>query len=111
MKSLLDPVGNWAALAKAANYSVDGLAKRLGITVRRLEKFCLRRTGMTPHQRLTEMRQAKAWALVTEEKKRVKDVSDELGYSRACHFSRDFRRFYGISPSEARNSSGHRAQS
>jgi len=111
MKSLLDRVGNWAVLAKATNYSVERLAKRLGITVRRLEKFCLRRTGMTPHQRLTEMRQAKAWALVTEKRKRVKDASEELGYSRACHFSRDFRHFYGISPSEARNSSGHRAHS
>jgi transcriptional regulator GlxA family with amidase domain len=111
MKSLLYRVRNWAALAKAANYSVEGLAKRLGITVRRLEKFCRRRTGMTPHQRLAEMRQTKAWALVTAKKKRVKDVSEELGYSRACPFSRDFRHFYGISPSKARNSSGHRAHS
>jgi transcriptional regulator GlxA family with amidase domain len=111
MKSLLDRVGNWPVLAKAANYRVAVLAKRLGITVRRLEKFCLRRTGITPHQRLTEMRQARAWALVTAKKKRVKDASGELGYSRACHFSRDFRHFYGMSPSEARNSSGHSAHS
>jgi AraC-like DNA-binding protein len=107
MKSLLDRVGNWAVLAKAANYSVERLAKRLGITVRRLEKFCLRRTGMTPHQRLTEMRQAKAWALVTAKKKRVKEVASELGYKQVSHFSREFKRFYGIAPSEAPNSSGH----
>jgi AraC-like DNA-binding protein len=111
MKSLLDRVGNWAVLAKAANYSVEGLAKRLGITVRRLEQFCVRRTGMTPHQRLTEMRQTRAWTLVTEKKKRVKEVASELGYKQVSHFSREFKRFYGIAPSDAPNLSSHPAHS
>jgi AraC-like DNA-binding protein len=103
-RSRLERVKNWAELAKAANYNVERLAEECGVSVRQLENFFRRKTGLSPHEWLTQARQMEALGMV-HQGKRIKDVAEELGYTRATNFSRDFRHFHGIPPTLARKAS------
>ena len=53
----------------------------------------------TPLERLTELRIARAAALLREGELQVSEVSEAVGYSYLSGFSRAFKRAYGLSPS------------
>jgi AraC-like DNA-binding protein len=97
IKSRLDQVGDWAELAKAANYSVKVLAGKCGVSRRQLHRVISKRTKMPPHRWLTELRQMQALTLL---KGGVppKAVASQLGYDRLSTFSHEFKMFYGVAP-------------
>ena len=53
----------------------------------------------TPLERLTELRIARAAALLREGELQVSEVAEAVGYSYLSGFSRAFKRVYGMSPS------------
>jgi AraC-like DNA-binding protein len=97
MKSRLCQITNWAELARAAKYRASELAKNSGVSTRELERFFLARTGRHPHEWLNELRQAQGRLLI-DRGNGVKETAFELGYKHPAHFTRDFKRFYGMSP-------------
>jgi AraC-like DNA-binding protein len=99
MWSRLSLVTNWTELAEVAGYSAKRLAGECGVSLRQLERFFPRVTGMTPQRWLNVLRQKKAVELIASGKS-IKEVSYVLGYKQSSHFSRDFKRFYGVAPSE-----------
>jgi AraC-like DNA-binding protein len=58
-----------------------------------------RRFGRTtPYRFITKLKMNQAAALLLDQRMMVKEVADALGFADAFHFSRTFKRVYGISP-------------
>lgn len=97
MQGYLSRIRNWDELAVDADYCVNGLAKLTGRSVRQLERFFLKSTGLSPHEYLRQLRMRRAVELL-KDCSQVKEVAMLLRYKQVGHFSRDFRRAFGVSP-------------
>jgi transcriptional regulator GlxA family with amidase domain len=73
------------------------MAKALGVTLRFLERFFRTRFGTGPHDWMVRVRMRHAASLITEGVP-VEAVSLEVGYKQLSHFSREFKRFFGVPP-------------
>ena len=60
-------------------------------------------TGETPVQYLKKIRLLKAKGLLVFEGKRVDEAAYEVGYASPSQFSREFKRYFQVSPSEAQS--------
>jgi len=105
MRSRLNRIGDWAARAWQAGYKVNKLAEGCGVSARQLRRFVAETEGRSVREWLNEMRQKQGFLKLTDavktKPKTIKEVASDLGYSQSCHFSRDFKRFYGMPPSRA----------
>jgi transcriptional regulator GlxA family with amidase domain len=99
MRSRLNRITDWAERARAAKYRAEKLAVICGVSSRQLRRFIHGRMGCSPHKWLNELRQTRAALYLLDGPRSIKEVSYELGYSQACHLSRDFKRFHGVPPS------------
>ena len=99
MKSRLNRIKNWGELAEGSNYSPKALARRCGVSLRHLQRFFKATRSQLPRQWLNEYRQRKARELMGAGAL-VKEVAAQLGYKHAAHFSREFKRYYGMSPAK-----------
>jgi len=97
MQSRLDLVSDWERRARASGYSASKMAKALGVTLRFLERFFRTRFGTGPHDWMVRTRMRHAAGLLSEGIS-VKAVSLEVGYKQLSHFSREFKRFFGVPP-------------
>src|SRR5208282_2235988 len=77
------------------------LADKCRVTPRHLERYFHKTTGLTVQQLMNRERQMRALLFLLDGKS-VKDASRLLGYTGASHFSRDFKRYYGLPPSRLR---------
>ena len=98
MNSRLDRIKNWAELAHTASYCGTTLAKKVGVSLRQLERFILEAKGKCPRQWLLGLRIERALELIREGST-VKEAADKLGYKQRSHFSSDFKKHYGFAPS------------
>ncbi len=105
MKCRLMLIDNWPELAHKVRYQVVELAAICMISVRELERFTIWRFGATPCEMLTHFRMVRALLLLRDTRLSVKEVAREIFYEEASCFSREFKRFHGISPSGVRNGS------
>ncbi|MBQ4556971.1 MAG: helix-turn-helix transcriptional regulator [Clostridia bacterium] len=64
-----------------------------------LRKLFAKKYDTTPFKMLTDIRMKKAY-LLTKEKRPVKEIALEVGYSAVCQFSRAYKKYYGVPPSE-----------
>lgn len=99
MKGCLNEINNWSELAQATDYSVHALSRQCQVSVRQLERFFRKRTGQSPHCWLNRLRQERALRLLVGGSL-VKEAAFGLGYKSVAHFSREFKRQYGVSPSQ-----------
>lgn len=60
-------------------------------------------TGLPPHAFLISCRLSSALQLITTTDISITDLAAQFKFSSSQHFAAHFRRFYGITPSEARN--------
>lgn len=95
----------WLILARSSHYNARMLAEMCGVTLRQLERYFEGDLGRSPQDWLNEQRMVAARYLLAEIPL-VKTVGIKLGYKRLSHFSRDFKRCYGITPSRFRYWSG-----
>jgi len=102
MNSRLYEITNWLELAHAANYNSRELAKQCRVSVRQLQRFVLSTTGKSPQRWLNDLRLKKASSLI-ENGQTVKETAHELKYKQRSHFSREFKRYYGVTPSSVQN--------
>lgn len=94
-------------LTRAVNYiethfedawNIEDCAKHAGVSRRQVERLFRVHLGTTPLGYVNEMRLQRARALLAETDMSVIEVSAAAGFETASHFSRRFRKKFGISP-------------
>jgi AraC-like DNA-binding protein len=76
------------------------LAEELHISLRTLERGLATTLACTPSQLIVAMKMREARRLLLSGRFRVNEVASRLGFSSPYHFSRRFKEFYGVAPSE-----------
>ena len=82
--------------------SVENLARSMGLSTSRFAHLFSLHTGVTPARFIRETKLRKAARLLATTRVFVKDVARRAGFYDISHFVRDFRRCYGLSPSDFR---------
>ena len=78
------------------------IAARLGISTRQLERLFRDHLQTTPRQHYVEMRLERARALLLQTEMSVTEVAVASGFESAGHFSRVYRRAFGVTPRDQR---------
>ena len=76
------------------------LASQLSVSLRTLERGVAGELGCTPRQLILAMKMREARRLLFSGQYRVNEVATRLGFATASHFSRSFRTFYRVPPSQ-----------
>lgn len=79
-------------------FSIDDCADHVGVSRRQIERLFQKNLGMTPLQYLNGLRLQHGRALLAETDMSVLDVAIACGYGSSSHFSKSFRKKFGISP-------------
>jgi AraC-like DNA-binding protein len=99
----LDPLKSYLALHVTPDGPppIECVARAARCSVRTVQRR-LREAGLTYTGLLDEVRLEIAAVMLREAGKRVRDIAFDLGYSDQANFTRAFRRWAGVSPSEFR---------
>lgn len=81
--------------------SVEELARECAMGVSSFHKAFKGVTGESPVQYLKKIRLLKAKGLIVFEGKQVSEAAYEVGYTSPSQFSREFKRYFRVPPSEA----------
>jgi AraC family transcriptional regulator of arabinose operon len=84
--------------------TITDLAEKAGLSPSRFAHVFRREVGVSPGRYLHEVRMQRARALLESSFKTVTEVMEQVGCRDASHFTRDFRRYHGCSPTECRGS-------
>src|SRR6185503_11947393 len=98
MQSRLDRIDDWEQRAEASGYCACKMAEQLGVTRRFLQIYFQYRFGTAPREWMLCVRMTRAAGLLTGGVA-VKVVSVHAAYKQVSHFSREFKRFFGVCPS------------
>lgn len=88
----------------AADWSVSGLAKRVGMGRSNFAACFMDRVGRTPMAVITERRMHCAAHLLQQGELKIAEVSARVGYRSEAAFSRRFTRYFGMAPGQMRRS-------
>ncbi|TBL70283.1 helix-turn-helix domain-containing protein [Paenibacillus thalictri] len=88
------------------NITIEEMAQTLGLNRKYLASLFKAAMGMPPQHYLGELRLSKACGLLTDTSLSIKEIAYSVGYTGQLHFTRMFKKMYGISPSQYRDS-GH----
>lgn len=86
--------------------SVQQLAQHVNISRTQLYLNIKRLTEQTPSQFVLNIKMAQARKMILNTNMTSSEISYKLGYCNPNHFSRQFKEFYGASPSEFRKKEG-----
>ena len=109
MKSRLDCVVDWACEAKQAGYCVATLADRCRVTERQLRRYFNVKFGIPPHLWLVRERLRPMEKLLLKGAL-IKEVAQEAGFTHQENFSRTFKQYNQVSPTEFRTGRSHNPQ-
>ena len=104
MKSRLHQIQNWPERARKARWRAATLAKNCDFSLRALQRFFIKKIGRSPKAWLFEQRQEYAIEM-WRNNSQIKGLATDLGYMHHCHFSRDFKKHWGIPPTQIDQSS------
>ncbi|MEF3304625.1 helix-turn-helix domain-containing protein [Paenibacillus sp. GYB003] len=93
------------ALAQADD-SIARIAQQLHISRSQLTKTFAKVYGISPRRYVSELVASRAKHLLVTTSMSVEQISHELGFRSLSHFSRQFRRWTGMSPNRYRPKSG-----
>lgn len=85
-----------------AGLTQAGVARQMGVTAAYLSAVFKKAMGVSMTQYLAAIRLERARELLAEEGVEVFRAAELVGYSDEYYFSRCFKKYYGISPSQAR---------
>ena len=88
-----------------AELSIQQLAQHVSISRTQLYLNIKRLTGYTPSQFMLNIKMKEAKKLIQNTDMTSSEISYKLGYCNPNHFSRQFKEYYGSSPSEFRKQS------
>ncbi|MFD0960563.1 AraC family transcriptional regulator [Paenibacillus chungangensis] len=84
--------------------SISELAKQLNLSRSQLSKIFSKVYGLSPRQYLSRRKWNNAKELLTTTNLTVYSIAEQLGFRSVNHFSRQFRRWVGVSPNQYRRS-------
>lgn len=84
--------------------SIQQIAKELGIGRNQCTRLFSKIHGMSPRQYITSQRLLKAKELLVQTTQSIEGIAYDLGFSSLSHFSRQFKRWTGVSPFKYRPS-------
>ena len=99
MSNRLNRINDWSDQARQAKWRVEVLAKNCRVSLRTLERYFHEHMSATPHHWLSEDRQRRAREFLLDGLT-VKETAVHLGYNNPHHFSREFKKHVGHSPSQ-----------
>jgi AraC family transcriptional regulator len=85
-----------------SNIRLDILAREVGVSAFHFSRLFKQSTGSSPHQYLLHRRLDRAKTLLRQRAMSLADVSTSTGFADQSHFTKVFRRFTGVTPSEYR---------
>lgn len=86
------------------NISIEEIASVCGINRSYFGKIFKKALGRSPQEFLMNYRMLKATELLKLTSLSISEIGSAVGYENQLHFSRAFKRIYGVSPREWRNS-------
>ncbi|MEP6903605.1 MAG: AraC family transcriptional regulator [Actinomycetota bacterium] len=84
------------------NLSLTQVAEIVGMSPYHFSRALKKSTGYAPHAYVVHQRLERAKQLLTETKKPIIEIAAAVGYVNHCHFSTQFHKLVGISPSAYR---------
>ena len=78
--------------------SINDVAKNAHVTPNYLSSVFQKEEGMSTKSYLIKVRMEKALVLLKTKQFKIKEITKMVGYSNQLHFSNEFRRYYGKSP-------------
>lgn len=90
----------------AANLDVESLARQAHMSTSAFHRAFKDVTSDSPLQYLKKIRLTKARDLILQHRMKAYLAADEVGYESASQFSREFKRYFGYSPSEVKRDLG-----
>ncbi|SDC16025.1 AraC-type DNA-binding protein [Paenibacillus sp. UNCCL117] len=91
----------WLTLQYYQPISIEEMAKSLGYHRTHLSKMFKQHTGLSPMQYLLKVRMERA-KLLLQESLTVEQVASSIGFADPLYFSKQFKKCYGLTPSEYR---------
>ncbi|TXK75895.1 helix-turn-helix domain-containing protein [Paenibacillus sp. N3.4] len=88
------------SLSLCEEASVAGIAKELNLSRSQCSKLFSKVYGLSPRQYVSQQKLKLAKELLVTTHLSMTGIADKLGFQSASHFSRQFRRWTGLSPSE-----------
>ena len=94
---------DWERLALIVEFRPRDLAKQCGVSLRTLQRLFRSRYEMSLSEWLRSVRMRQAYIRLRSGH-RIKEVAYSLGFKQLSHFSREFKKEFGVSPSAFRQS-------
>src|SRR5436190_14843811 len=98
MEKNIGKTGKWEQLAIRAQYKPFEVAKLTRVSLRTLQRHFKNNYNVTISGWLRSLRLNEAYSRLTSGQS-VKEVAYGLGYKQLSHFSREFKKMYGVAPS------------
>lgn len=90
--------------------SLESLANAHFVSPTYLSKSFKEQLGISPITYLIQVRLTHAFHLLKEQSGSVKDIAQAVGYDDAYHFSKSFKKTYGIAPSKVKKDARERTR-
>ena len=84
---------------------IPALAKKYNLSERTFQRAFLKFAGASPKTLIIRTKMKRAVILLQTTNESIQEIAEDLGYYSSFQFSRDFKKFYGFSPTEFRHSS------
>jgi transcriptional regulator GlxA family with amidase domain len=84
--------------------TIEQLAASVGLSRRQLERLFTEKTRMSPALAFRRLRLDRARQILLTSKKPIIEVALDVGFVNTSHFTKEFRRIYGRTPAEMRDS-------
>jgi AraC-like DNA-binding protein len=96
----VDKAVQWLQLQYSRSISIEEMAQNLGYHRTYLAKIFKIHTGMSPIQYLLKIRMERAAYLLVQDSLTIQQVAASVGYPDALYFSKQFKKWHGVPPSE-----------
>ena len=92
------------------HWTVEEMAQIVELSLPHFQKLFKAETGVTPIAYLRNLRLEKAREFLETKFYRLKQIGFEIGIPDASHFTRDFKKRYGVTPTEYRKQYWEKSQ-
>ena len=91
---------NYMTTFYSHNIKIDDLSNTLGLNRKYLAKIFKKSTGQTMSEFLLEVRMRRASAAISDGERSITKIASMVGFDDPLFFSRQFKKYYGVSPTE-----------